>query len=277
MNESFLKRCTTQPKKWELIYWWTLRGLMIFGIIYRLIKPDAQPGQFLYYNSLQMTANLVGMFAWEIGQTTSKKRFIRYFAPSMQDITILGFFLASFGGAFLNFYYIIPHYDKILHLTGCIEAVYVGYEMITAMQLRDKVVIAPKYVALAAFGIAFVFAAGWELFEFTTDQYFGFDAQHWNWQRTMDAAGIQSFEDIPILFKWSTPKNFPDLETQKQRFAIMDTMGDAVLNALGAVPMYLILRKFPFHHRGKNNVNERIAAELAAAKEAETPETVAAD
>ena len=47
-------------------------------------------------------------------------------------------------------------------------------------------------------------------------------------------------------------------------------MGDAVLNALGAVPMYLILRKHPYRHMGKNDVNRRIEEELAAEKAKET-------
>ena len=43
----------------------------------------------------------------------------------------------------------------------------------------------------------------------------------------------------------------------------MDTMGDMILNVIGAVPTYIALRIRPYHHMGKNNVNKMIEEELA--------------
>lgn len=211
------------------------------------------------YNIAQMAANMVGMFAYEICQMFPARRFPRHFKPYIQNVTIIGFFLASFGGAFLNFYYIIPAYDKVLHLFGCVEAVFIGYEMICAMQLRDKVICPPRIAALGAFGVAFVFAAGWELFEFTTDQWFGFDAQHWSYLNAIAEAHGKELSDVFMLL----PLDHFSPEEQKMRFAIMDTMGDAILNALGAIPMYIFLRKKPYRHIGKNNINKKIEEELA--------------
>lgn len=250
MGKGYFKRVRSMCKTWELVYWWILRTLMIGGIILRLIESD----ELGMYQPMQMTANLVGMFAFEICQAFPKNTFPRYFSAYFQNITVLGFFLASFGGAFLNFYYIIPAYDKILHLFGCMEAVFISYELICAMQLRDKVVCPPKFATLGAFGLAFVFAAGWELFEFSFDQWFGGDAQHWNLELAIkEAGGIENiFMLIPL-----------DAERFEARFAIMDTMGDAILNAIGAVVMYLILRKKPYRHMGKNNINKMIEEELA--------------
>jgi hypothetical protein len=54
-----------------------------------------------------------------------------------------------------------------------------------------------------------------------------------------------------------------DAERFEARFAIMDTMGDAILNAIGAVAMYIILRYKPYRHMGKNNINKIIEEELA--------------
>lgn len=250
MVKEYFKRVLGMCKTWELIYWWILRGAMIVGIIMRLIKAD----DLGIYQPLQMAANLVGMFAFEICQMFPKKTFPRYLPAYFQNITILGFFLASFGGAFLNFYYIIPAYDKVLHLFGCAEAVFISYELICSMQLRDKAICSAKIVTLAAFGIAFVFAAGWELFEFTFDQWFGGDAQHWNLQKAIEEAG--GIENLYMFISL-------DEERFEARFAIMDTMGDAILNAAGAIPMYIILRLRPYRHIGKNNINKIIEEELA--------------
>ena len=250
MGKGYFKRVLSMCKPWELVYWWALRLLMIGGIILRLVEAD----ELGMYQPMQMAANLLGMFAFEICQAFPAKTFPRYFSAYFQNITILGFFLASFGGAFLNFYYIIPGYDKALHLFGCMEAVFISYELVCAMQLRDKVKVPAKYVTLAAFGIAFVFAAGWELFEFSFDQWFGGDAQHWSLELAIkEAGGLENlFMLIPL-----------EPERLEARFAIMDTMEDAICNAIGAVIMYLILRKKPYRHMGKNNINKMIEEELA--------------
>ena len=250
MVKDYFKRVLGQCKKWELVYWWALRLLMIGGIILRLIESD----ELGMYQPMQMAANLVGMFAFEICQLFQKGSFPRHLPAYFQNITILGFFLASFGGAFLNFYYIIPAYDKVLHLFGCMEAVFISYELVCAFQLRDKAVCPAKIAVLSAFGMAFIFAAGWELFEFTFDQWFGGDAQHWSLELAIKEAG--SRDDIFMLI----PLDDARFEA---RFAIMDTMGDAILNAIGAVAMYIILRFKPYRHSGKNNINKIIEEELA--------------
>lgn len=255
VEKSYFKRVLSMCSKGELIYWWILRALMIGGIVYRLINIDPKLG---YYQPLQMSANLVGMFAFEICQMFPKKTYPRLFPSYFQNFTIIGFFLASFGGAFLNFYYLIPAYDKILHAYGCVEATIIGYELITAMQIRDKKTCPANIAALAAFGFAFIMANGWELFEFVYDQWFGGDAQHWNYYRALEEAA----ENNQKLF-WLIPLDNFSEEDRILRFAIMDTMGDMILNVIGAVPTYIALRIRPYHHMGKNNVNKMIEEELA--------------
>lgn len=284
LARAYFKRITTMPSKAELVFWWVLRLLMIGGMVYTAVMyfteaPYVEGGfnpcykyniatqtyERSLYNVLQMGANFVGMFVYEICQLFPRRRFPRHLPTYLQNITIIGFLLASFGGAFLNFYYVIPAYDKILHLTGCVEAVFVGYEIITAMQVRSKWVCSGRIAALAAFGVAFVFAAGWELFEFTTDQWFGFDAQHWSYLNAIAESHGETLDDVFMIL---SIKHFSP-EEQKMRFAIMDTMGDAILNALGAIPMYIFLRKRPYHHIGEKNVNKKIEAELAKSNKKE--------
>lgn len=249
--KDYFKRVLAGCSKAELIFWWVLRLLMIGGIIYKLIYVDPKLGM---YQPIQMTANLVGMFAYEITQMFPARRFPRYLPSYFQNFTIIGFFLASFGGAFLNFYYIIPAYDKILHAYGCVEAVIIGYEMVTSMQLRDKKICPANIAVFAAFGMAFIMASGWELFEFTYDQWFGGDAQHWSLALAEAEAGGREnlFQLIPL-----------DDARFEQRFPLMDTMGDMILNVIGAVPTYIALRIRPYHHMGKNNINKKIEEELA--------------
>ncbi len=249
MVKEYFKRVVGMCKPWQLVYWWILRLLMIGGIILRLFESDSLG----MYQPLQMAANLLGMFAFEIFQMFPKKTFFRNFSSTFQNFTIMSFFLASFGGAFLNFYYLIPMYDKVLHMLGCMVAVFMGYELVCAMQLRDKQYCSPKIAALAALGIAFAFSTGWEIFEFVFDQWFGGDAQHWSLEKAIEEAG--GLENVFMLIPLEP-------ERLHERFAIMDTMADTILNAIGAVIMYIILKIHPYRHKNDNNVNKIIADEL---------------
>lgn len=249
MVKAYFKRVYKDVSKIELAYWWVLRLLMIGGIVYRLIKPDGLGT----YQPMQMSANLVGMFAFEICQMFPSKTFPRFFSHKFQNFSIMVFFLASFGGAFLNFYYAVPGYDKVLHALGCAVGVYVAYECICAIQLRDKTTCPPGIAAIAAMGLAFAFASGWEIFEFSFDQWFGGDAQHWDLQKAIEEAG--GLENVFMLIPL-------DAERLEARFAIMDTMADTILNGIGAVLMYIFLRIKPYRHMGSNNINKIIEEEL---------------
>lgn len=249
MIRNYYRRVKDMCKPGQLVYWWVLRLLMVGGIILRLFEADSLG----MYQPLQMAANLLGMFAFEIFQVFPEKTLFRKFSSGFQNLTIMCFFLASFGGAFLNFYYTIPAYDKVLHMLGCMVATFVGYELVCAIQLRDKQTCPPKIAALAAVGIAFVFSTGWEIFEFSFDQWFGGDAQHWSLVKAIEEAG--SIEEIFMLIPLDT-------ERFEARFAIMDTMEDTILNAIGAMIMYVVLRINPYRHKGHNNINKMLTEEL---------------
>ncbi len=243
-------------KVWELIFWWLLRCAMIFAFIdtaflrgstYTASNPP-----------IQIAANLVGMFAYEIIQLFfPKNSTFRLLSPHFQNITALGFFLGSFGGAYMNLYYILPLYDKILHAYGTAEAVFIGYEYLTAKQLKLQKTAPHQIINLGALGFGFILSSGWELFEFTYDQFFGGDAQHWNYDLALESAGGDPSKIFQLI-----PMN------EISRFALMDTMGDIVLNFIGAFLMFILLCILPYHHRGANDVNKRIEAmQAAAAKE----------
>ncbi len=248
--KAYFKRVSGMCKKWQLVYWWTLRLLMIGGIILRLFESD----KLGLYQPLQMAANLLGMFAFEIFQLFPEKTFFRKFSSGFQNMTIMSFFLASFGGAFLNLYYSLPAYDKILHMLGCMVAVVVCYELVCAIQLRDKATCPANIAVLCALGLAFVFSTGWELFEFVFDQWFGGDAQHWSLEIAIEEAG-GNVEDVFMFIPL-------DAERFEARFALMDTMADTILNAIGAAIMYIVLKIRPYRHKGANNINKTIEEEL---------------
>lgn len=250
MMKNYISRIMKNVSKPELIYWWILRGLMIYGIVKSLIFGDEYLGSS---QPLQMTANLVGMFAYEIAQALPGKNRLKYFSPYFQNITALGFFLGSFCGAYLNFYYSVPFFDKALHAFGTAEAVFIGYEYVGATQLKRKATCDPEIAVLCALGLAFIISTAWELFEFSYDQFAGGDAQHWSYQNALAAAG----GDPSKIFNLFDPKD-------PSRFALMDTMGDIVMNFAGGIPMYIILRIKPYLHSKKRNINLEVEQLLKA-------------
>ncbi len=241
--KNYIARLKSNAPTWFFVYWWLFRAVMIYGIIdSAFFKKDIQ-------QVLQMSANLVGMFIWEIAQTTSEKSLLRHIPAYCQVLSVPGFFMASFGGAYLNFYYSIPIYDQIFHFVGGAAGAWFGYEILTAIQKRDKVKCHLPFVLLAAFGFSFIFGNGWELFEFTFDQVAGGDSQHWS-----HALAVQAIEEAAKEgYTIGMPNIIPELDPT--RYALMDTMEDIVFNTIGGVVVYVFLRFCPYHHKGKNDVN----------------------
>ena len=263
--KEYFSRLNRDSKTYQKIFWWILRFVMIGGIVYTaFFQKEFPEGITRSRQVMQMCANLVGLFAWEIAQMTSEKCFMRYLPAYIQNYAAVSFTLASFGGAFLNFYYSIRLYDMLLHLTGGMAGTWIGYEAVTAMQLRDRKKGTTIPIAIwAAAGLCFMVCTGWELFEFTFDQIGAGDSQHWSLELAKQAA--ERYGTAPY------PNIIPALTDE--RFALMDTMEDTISNTVGIVIVMIVLKIFPYNHKGKRNVDDRIDALLAQdAQKAETAE-----
>lgn len=266
--KEYINRLITTPKKIELVFWWVLRGLSIFALIYGLIgfvKGTANPftgKPFDITDPLQVGANLLCTFCWEIFMLLPKKNSLRYIAPGVQTALIIGIFCGSFGGKFMNFYYTVELWDVIMHFVGGGACVFFGYEIVTAMQKKDKAYVPMSIVLLCAMGFSFLASTGWELFEFTFDhiscisakaadlpvvQATG-DAQHWNYALAQ-VAGIKE-PLIPPIYA--------------ERWPLMDTMSDIVLNTVGALIAVIFLRIVPYRHKGKNGINAQFGPDAKA-------------
>lgn len=245
--KNYISRVRSNCKTGEVIWWWILRCFMLFGIADSLfgITGDPDPTQVA-----QMCANLVGMFAWEICMATSKRNFMHYLPSYIQDVAVVGFFMASFGGAYINLYYSFRYYDLIFHIFGGIAGALFGYEAITAMQIRDKIKHHVPLVALAAFGVSFIAGNAWELVEFALDQILGTDAQHWNVEAAAQAAEQYGNDFL------ASPHIIPELH--ECRWSLMDTMEDMICNSIGGVLAYVFLLVYPYRHKGKYDVNKMI-------------------
>lgn len=256
--KEYLGRIRSNAKIGEIVYWWVLRALMIFAMIKGIV--GMVNGTNDISDPLQVFGNLLAMFTWEVFMMTPTTTFSRHIPSIMQDFLITMVFCASFCGKFLNFYYDVRFWDSGMHLLSGGLCVLAGYEVVVAMQKRDKKTISVPIALLCALGFSFFVSTCWELFEFTADQIMcnaqtgaiG-DAQHWCWKL---AEG--------------TPKEATLFAAKfQERWPLMDTMGDIVLNSIGAFVAWVVLKFFPYHHKGKNDINKAILVELEESKEKE--------
>ena len=238
--KEYFKRISTACSKPTYALWWVFRLLMVYAFIAGFFKKP-----FDITDPLQVFANLVCMFLWEIFMMFPEKCALRHISPGFQSFFIVCTFLASFGGKFMNFYYDIRWWDSALHFIGGAAAVFYGYEYICAIMKKEKKGASLPIVLIGAVGFSFIAGSLWELFEFSFDQVAGIlsgapgDSQHWS------LALAEGTPKIATLFDPIDPARWP----------IMDTMGDIVLNTLGAALSYVIIRLFPYRHKGKYKID----------------------
>jgi hypothetical protein len=244
--KEYFKRIKNGAKIWEICFWWIFRILMIYAFIKGLTKVP-----FDISDPLQIFGNFIGMFAWEIFMLCPKKTFFRQIPSYVQDVSVIMIFGASFCGKFLNLYYESRWLDSGLHLVSGGLCVILGYEIMTAMQKRDKKTVSLPIIILGALSFSFFVSTCWELFEFTADQIMCMkgtigDAQHWCYELAQ-----------------GTPKEATIFDpVYHERWSLMDTMDDIILNTVGAIVAWIGLKIYPYHHKGKNDVNKQIEVDL---------------
>ena len=194
--------------------------------------------------TLQASSNFAFMFSWEVLMLFPERTFVRHTPSYIQDFLVVGLFTASFGGAYMDFYYSKPILDLVMHTVGGVACTLLGYELVTAMQKRDKSETNIPLMVFCAFCFSFFAGTVWELFEFTFDQVapaIG-DAQHWSKELAQQAAdkyGIGLPNVIPAR--------------DDMRYAVIDTMEDTICNTVGGVIGWVILKIKPYHHLKEKN------------------------
>lgn len=243
--KEYISRLKEGCPKRRFIFWWIFRALMIYAFIAGFFKKP-----FDITDPLQVGANFLCMFVWEIFMMFPKKSVFRYIPSVVQSFLIVGIFAASFGGKFLNLYYDFRWWDVILHFIGGAACVFFGYEISAAIQKKEKATAPLSLILLCSVGFSFFAATCWELFEFGFDQIACMgggigDAQHWSLELAQGTPKMQTLFD-PV---------YPD------RWPIMDTMADIVLNSIGALVSFIYIKINPYRHKGKNDITPLLKEE----------------
>jgi len=111
-------------------------------------------------------------------------------------------------GTVFDFYYLITHWDTLLHFISGIALGLLGFAIVDAIERKHNVKYNKVFIVMFAFCFAKALGALWEISEFFTDTLLGANTQRW-----ADAYG----------------------EPFVGQAALFDTMKDMIANTLGAI------------------------------------------
>lgn len=237
----YWQRLISSCPKRTYILWWVIRLFMIGLAIYAFIVEPA--GSIL---PIEILMNLAVMFIWELAMASPSKNVFRYIPPVLQTIITVGDCIAVCAGYIFNFYYEVRLWDSGLHFLCGILGVYFGYEITCALVKMERRKASLTMMILASVGFCFMVTTFWEIFEFTSDQVVGMlsgapsDVQHWSYDL---AYGTPKFHTLFEYF-------------DNGRWALMDTMGDIVLNTEGTLLATAALIIYPYRHKGRFKFKE---------------------
>ena len=100
--------------------------------------------------------------------------------PRVMFLLYIGFlYCAIFLGEVRSFYYIVPHWDTILHACSGVMLGALGFSMIAIFNNTERIPLnlSPFFIAAFAFCFALAMGALWEIYEFSADALFGTNMQ----------------------------------------------------------------------------------------------------
>lgn len=111
-------------------------------------------------------------------------------------------------GEYYSFYYRYNNWDSMLHFTSAILLTYLSFSVVNQIVGEERVKKHPWMLIILSFAIAETLGIMWELTEFTMDGLWGLNSQ-----KFMDGNGVNLVG----------------------RQALMDTMGDIIINSTGII------------------------------------------
>lgn len=120
---------------------------------------------------------------------------------SIPSKMLIAYVLFLYGAIYLgevrNFYFIIPHWDSILHgfSGGMLGAL--GYSVVIILNKQDKIPmsLSPAFVAFFSFCFAITMGVIWEIYEFTVDGLLGLNMQKFLLENGSPLVGREALRD----------------------------------------------------------------------------------
>ena len=146
---------------------------LIIGIVLAPVLGDATEGVFGRPKSeyvLMLVQCILGVIAMIMPGVLTKK-FKLQIPTNMLLLYTLFLYGAIYLGEVKSFYYVVPHWDTILHTFSGAMLGALGFSFVSLLNNEEKIPVqlSPMFVALCSFCFATTMGELWEIYEFTFD------------------------------------------------------------------------------------------------------------
>ena len=197
----------------------TLIGSCIYAIHGILVAPSqpeagAEFGKLTSDYTLMLVQCLLGIIVMFL--PSMLERGLHIVVPNFMYLLYIVFLYAAiYLGEVRSFYYRIPHWDMILHGFSGLMLGALSFSVISLLNhtKRIQTAMSPGFVAVFAFCFAVSMGVVWETWEFLADGFWGLNMQK-----------FQNANGVPFI----------------GRDALVDTMSDLIVDAIGAIIMSIV-------------------------------------
>lgn len=186
----------------------------VFSLVRFLMAPDTAPegSEYVKVKSdylLMLTQCTLGLVVMSLPSMISK-RWKLGIPNFIYILYYLFLYCAVFLGEVFEFYYVVPHWDTILHFFSGAMLGALGFILVDLLNRDEhvRVNLSPLFVSLFAFCFALAAGAVWEIYEYTCDTIMGLNMQKYATEQGIELIG---------------------------RAALRDTMKDLIFDALAAL------------------------------------------
>lgn len=155
-------------EKINVIITWLIRGLLLIAVLTSIIQKN-------YDNVFIAIIAIAGTFLPNIIERKMKVSL----PISLQIIIVILIYLAGGLGEIQKFYYTVPWWDDMIHMTsgGVLAIIGIIFVYLLNKNNPKKVQLSPFFVVLFAFCFAIMVDVIWEIYEFSMDRIIGTDMQ----------------------------------------------------------------------------------------------------
>ena len=230
-----IKQCIRSERtRWRVWLWWICEIFVLFSMLLSVYRGSLS-------DVLVCVLVGIGVAAPYIAECFGYRASDALFAFALL------YLLASMSGRIYKLYYLIAHWDKLLHLSGGV--VFALFGSYIPVLLNEKYEDDRRLRAFFAVMFSISISAVWEFYEFGMDRWFGMDMQRDTIITALhsydlgNAPGvIGSIDQIDsVVVNGEELAGYIDI-------GLIDTMGDMLIETAGALAYALIFAFSGGHH-----------------------------
>ncbi len=190
-----------KPKLTRILYYFVLISFIV-PIGYLIFRISAFP-EFPNVESktradyvLMLVQCLLGVLVIHLPAFLTKK-FKLQIPTILYVMYIIFLYCAIFLGEVRSFYYVVPHWDDVLHCFSSMMTGMFAFMLVSILNNESKIAInlSPIFISLFAFSFSVMLGAVWEIYEFSFDGILGLNMQKHSLESGLELVGREALRD----------------------------------------------------------------------------------